>query len=106
LEQQEPLAARQGDDYEAVVESGEIFAPLSEEEKEIVARSAITAVYAPGEMVLRRGDPGESMFVIYRGNVEVRLPNSDGNAQQLAALKPGNFFGEMGLLTGAPQHRQ
>jgi CRP-like cAMP-binding protein len=44
------------------------------------------------------------MFVIYRGNVEVRLPNSDGNAQQVAQLHPGNFFGEMALLTGEPRN--
>jgi CRP-like cAMP-binding protein len=44
------------------------------------------------------------MFVIYRGNVEVRLPNRDGNAQQVAELKPGSFFGEMALLTGEPRN--
>lgn len=104
LEQQEPFADRQADDYESVVESVEIFAPLSEGEKETVARSAIRAVYAPGELILRRGDPGESMFVIYRGNVEVRLPSSDGNAQQVAQLQTGNFFGEMALLTGEPRN--
>jgi len=70
-----------------------------------VARSAIRSVYAPGELILRRGDPGDSMFVIYRGNVEVRLPSRDGNnTQQVAELNPGSFFGEMALLTGEPRN--
>lgn len=104
LEQQEPIAGHQEADYDKVIESVEIFAPLSAQEKEAVGQAAIKAVYAPGELILRRGDPGDSMFVIYRGNVEVRLPSRDGNTQQVAELKPGNFFGEMALLTGEPRN--
>jgi CRP-like cAMP-binding protein len=55
-------------------------------------------------LILRRGDPGDSMFVINRGSVEVRLPSQDGSMQQVAELKPGNFFGEMALLTGEPRN--
>jgi len=104
LEQQEPEVSHQEADYDQVIESVEVFAPLSAEEKEAVARSAIRSVYAPGELILRRGDPGDSMFVIYRGNVQVRLPSRDGNPQQVAELKAGNFFGEMALLTGEPRN--
>jgi hypothetical protein len=106
LERQAKPVSQQEDEYgyERVIESVEIFAPLSTEEKEAVARSAIKSVFAPGELILRRGAPGDSMFVIYRGNVEIRLPNRDGNAQQVAELKPGNFFGEMALLTGEPRN--
>ena len=104
LEQQESAVSRHEADYDQVIESVEIFAPLSAEEKEEVARSAIRSVYAPGELILRRGDPGDSMFVIYRGNVQVWLPSRDGNPQQVAELKPGNFFGEMALLTGEPRN--
>jgi len=100
LEQQEPVVSHQEADYDKVIESVEIFAPLSAEEKEAVARSAVRSVYAPGELILRRGDPGDSMFVIYRGNVEVRLPSRDGDTQQVAELRAGDFFGEMALLTG------
>ena len=104
IEQQEPLVSREEADYDQVIDSVEIFAPLSAEEKDIVARSAIKSVYAPGELIIRRGDPGDSMFVIYRGNVEVQLPGRDGNMQPVAELKPGNFFGEMALLTGEPRN--
>ena len=104
IEQQEPLVSREEADYDQVIDSVEIFAPLSAEEKDIVARSAIKSIYAPGELIIRRGDPGDSMFVIYRGNVEVQLPGRDGNMQPVAKLKPGNFFGEMALLTGEPRN--
>jgi len=104
LEQQEPATRTAAPDYNKVIESVEIFAPLSAEEKQTVARSAVRSVFAPGELILRRGDPGESMFVIYRGSVEVRLSSRDGNAQQVAELKAGSFFGEMALLTGEPRN--
>jgi CRP-like cAMP-binding protein len=105
LEQQEPAIIREEANYEELIESVEIFAPLSAEEKDAVAHSVIRSVYAPGELILRRGDPGDSMFVIYRGNVEVRLPGRDGNnTQQVAELTTGNFFGEMALLTGEPRN--
>jgi small-conductance mechanosensitive channel len=104
LEQQEQAARPQEADYDKLIESVEIFAPLTAEEKDVVARSVIRSVYAPGELILRRGDPGGSMFVIYRGNVEIRLPSRDGNIQQVAELKPGDYFGEMALLTGEPRN--
>jgi small-conductance mechanosensitive channel/CRP-like cAMP-binding protein len=104
LEQQEPTVRAQTESYDTVIESVEIFAPLSAEEREVVTQSAIKSLYAPGELILKRGDPGDSMFVIYRGNVEVRLPSREGNAQQVAELKPGSFFGEMALLTGEPRN--
>jgi small-conductance mechanosensitive channel/CRP-like cAMP-binding protein len=104
LEQQEKAVKPLSPDYGSVIESVEIFAPLSTDEKQAVVRSAVRSVFAPGELILRRGEPGDSMFVIYRGNVEVRLPSRDGNAQQVAELRPGSFFGEMALLTGEPRN--
>lgn len=104
VEQKEPVAGRAEPSYNEVIEAVEIFSPLSPEEKEVVSRAAVRSVYAPGELILRQGDPGESMFVIYRGKVEVRLPNPDGTTQQVAELKTGDFFGEMALLTGEPRN--
>ncbi len=104
LEQQEPAVKHETADYDKLIESVEIFEPLSMQEKEAVASSAIKTVYAPGESILRRGDPGDSMFIVCSGRVEVRLRGSDGNAQQVAELGPGNFFGEMALLTGEPRN--
>lgn len=104
LEQQEPAVRPEAAVYDKVIESVEIFAPLSAQEKETVAQAAIKAAYAPGELILRRGDPGDSMFVIYRGTAVVRVAASDGAAQHVAQLEPGSFFGEMALLTGEPRN--
>ena len=100
--EQELTASRDGD-YRRALDQVHIFEPLSAQEKEAVVKSMVRSVYAPGEIIIKRGDPGESMFIIHRGKVEVRLPSNNGDQHQVAVLEPGNFFGEMALLTGEPR---
>jgi voltage-gated potassium channel len=57
-----------------------------------------TRYYPPRITVVRRGDPGDSMFFISSGEVEVRLPNGGS-----VALGEGAFFGEMALLERQPR---
>jgi CPA2 family monovalent cation:H+ antiporter-2 len=47
--------------------------------------------------VIRAGDPGTEMFFISSGAVEVSV------GDKKIHLGPGDFFGEMALLTGAPR---
>ena len=54
-------------------------------------------VAAEGGIIMRRGDPGDCMYFIVSGEVEVRL---DPAPQRLG---PGQFFGEIALITGAPR---
>ncbi len=96
---QQPSASRDAE-YTRVLEQVDIFEPLTAEEREAIVNGLVRYVYAPGEIIIRRGDPGESMFIVYRGKVEVRLPSNNGDQHQVAVLEPGNFFGEMALFTG------
>ncbi len=57
-----------------------------------------TRYYPPRITVVRRGDPGDSMFFISSGEVEVRLPNGGS-----VRLGEGAFFGEMALLERQPR---
>lgn len=50
------------------------------------------------ELVYRKGDPGEGIFLIESGQVELR-----GDGEPLARLTAGNDFGEMALVTGRPR---
>lgn len=80
----------------------DIFAPLSTEETTMLAQAATSHVFAPGETVIRAGDPGSSMFVVHNGRVAVQL-NENGRARTVATLSEGAFFGEMALFTGEPR---
>ena len=54
-------------------------------------------LHAAGEMIVREGDAGSSMFVIRAGEAQVMTA---GHPDGLARLTAGDYFGEMSLLTG------
>lgn len=57
---------------------------------------------AAGEVLFRAGETGREMFVVRSGEVRVFL-EADGVQKTLALLGPGEFVGEMSLLTGQPR---
>lgn len=55
------------------------------------------------ETVFHQGDPGDALHVIASGRVKIMVPAPDGGEPAiLAALGPGDFFGELALLDGEP----
>jgi len=80
----------------------DIFAPLSAEETTLLAQAAVRHVFAPGETVIRAGEPGSSMFVVHKGRVSVQV-SENGRPRTVATLNEGDFFGEMALFTGEPR---
>ena len=55
-----------------------------------------------GTIIFRQGEPGDDMFVLESGKVSLTL-TSEGTQKQVAVLAPGDFFGELSLLSGAPR---
>ncbi len=62
-----------------------------------LAESAETRLFAPGERIVREGDAGEELFVIRRGEVCIEI---GPRHREVARVGPGQFFGEMSLMTG------
>jgi small-conductance mechanosensitive channel/CRP-like cAMP-binding protein len=79
----------------------EIFSPLSTEELKHLVGQICVKPYATGEAPVRQGEPGNSFYIIKSGRVDVVVEKSPGETSVVASLGPGNFFGEMSLLTGA-----
>jgi small-conductance mechanosensitive channel len=79
-----------------------LFAPLSDDEIDKLARNRQISVFAPDEKIVRRGQKGNSMFVVHRGSVSVQV-REDGKPKTIRQLKEGEFFGEMALFTGEPR---
>jgi CRP-like cAMP-binding protein/small-conductance mechanosensitive channel len=84
----------------AALRSLEILNSLSEEETQHLASRMKKVSFAPGEVILRQGDEGDSLYILTRGRVRVLLTNEAGLSEQVATLTPGHAFGEMSLLTG------
>ncbi len=53
-----------------------------------------------GEDIVFQADEGTDLYIVLKGIVRVSLSGKDGNELVLAALKAGNFFGEMSLIDG------
>jgi anion transporter len=53
-----------------------------------------------GQTVFSQGDPGDALYVVVSGAVEVR---GDRGGQRVAVLGPGDCVGEMALVTGDPR---
>jgi putative ABC transport system ATP-binding protein len=58
---------------------------------------------APGDVIVRQGDPGDKFYLIRQGEVAV-VAEEDGEKRMLAQLTDGDFFGEQALLTGEPRN--
>ncbi len=62
------------------------------------------AHYNPGDYIFRQGEPGNNFYIIEKGEVEVlRAKNEQAEAEVLAVLKEGEFFGEMALIESQPR---
>ena len=59
-------------------------------------------LFEPGTVLFREGDTGSEMYVIHQGHV--RLTRGKGSRETtLAVLPPGEFFGEMAIVTDQPR---
>lgn len=57
-----------------------------------------------GEILVRKGEPGSSMFIIEDGIVEIRVPDENQKKEiRVSVLHQGDFFGEISLLDGLPR---
>ncbi len=55
------------------------------------------------EVIFHQGDPGDSLHIVAAGGVKIVLPSTEGEEAIIATLRPGDFFGELALLDGAPR---
>ncbi len=83
--------------------SREIFRGLSTDELKNLLSVIEEERFAPGDTIVKRGEPGTAMYLIKQGSAEVALPAGDDRPRFVALLGPGDIFGETALLTGEPR---
>ena len=72
-----------------------MFSACTRKELEQVAKAADEVTVSSGERIIREGDTGHEFYVIIEGKATV---TRDGT--EIAALGPGDYFGELSLLDG------
>ena len=81
----------------------ELFHALTDEERRELAGRLRDAPFARGEAMTRQGAEAHWLYIIRSGEADVRFTGEDGLTEKVASLGGGDFFGEMGLMTGAPR---
>ena len=79
------------------------FSSLGKEERKEVTDTATLHGFSTGEVIIREGDPGRSIYVVINGRVKIFSKDYQGKEFELAILETGEFFGEMAFLTGKPR---
>jgi CRP-like cAMP-binding protein len=80
-----------------------LFGGLDAAGLDSVARGLRSRRFRRGETIFHLGDPGDALFIVVSGVVKITLPSETGDEAILATLRPGEFFGELALLDGAPR---
>jgi CRP-like cAMP-binding protein len=85
---------------EAALARAELMAHMSQAARaRLIEGGAIVSV-EPGSLLFAKGDPGDALYVMIEGEVEVRTSKVSGRDVRLAALKPFALIGEMAVLDG------
>lgn len=60
-------------------------------------------VFAAGEPIYARGEPGDALYLIRRGTVRIFAPLGAGRSRHIASFGRGDFFGGLAFLDGRPR---
>jgi len=85
------------------IESMDIFRSLTLEERTFLARHLKYAPFTAGETMTRQGAVAHWLYIVTGGTAEVRAHDAEGHEARVAIIEAPSFFGEMGMMTGAPR---
>jgi hypothetical protein len=80
-----------------------LFSGISREELTTLLTMIKSLRVACDQAVVREGEPGDSLYLVVEGMLRVTTRGDSGEEIRLADLGPGDFFGEVSLLTGRPR---
>jgi MFS family permease len=80
-----------------------LFAGLPPNRVERAMRVATIRPVNAGDVIIRQGDEADYFYVIAEGDVEVTQRTAEGEERVLRKMGSGEFFGEIGLLSGVPR---
>ncbi len=95
--QAEKAAANKTFTPEELVDRFAHFSGLTPEQREVLVLHFGSRAAEPGERIIRAGEKADAVYFVCQGEVEVSV------ADRRIKLGPGDFFGEMALISGLPR---
>jgi CRP-like cAMP-binding protein len=97
-------AAAESDDFASqCLRRCRLFRDLGADLVTEIVRSMAPRRYRRGEVIFHQGDPGDALHIVARGRVKIVLTSPEGDEAIIATVRPGDFFGELTLIDGAPR---
>jgi len=87
----------------AMLADVELFEHLNDEERTGLAGVIDLRALTAGETLFHAGEPGESLYVVRSGEVELFIKDTAGQKIPLAVVRAGEVFGELALLDRSPR---
>lgn len=84
-------------EFEAQLAQVPLLAGLDAKVRQRLADQGKRRVYAPGEFIVREGEPASALYIMLRGRVRVQHDH-DGQTDVMTEMVPYAFFGEVALL--------
>ena len=82
----------------------DLLGDLSVPEAAVLGTFMQRVSFEPGDVIVRQGDLSDSLYLIEAGGATVQVRNAGGDVISVAQLEPGDYFGEIALLTGDPRN--
>jgi CRP-like cAMP-binding protein len=81
-----------------------LFADLPPADLKQVAAITSEVLFADGQALMRQGDPGHEMYIVVSGDVRVLISaESQGKPREVARRHPGDYVGEMSIISREPR---
>lgn len=87
----------------ALLADVELFEHLGPDDRLRLAEAVDLRVLAPGETLFQAGSPGESLYIVRSGEIELFVKDNAGQKIVLTIARSGQIFGELALLDRGPR---
>ena len=85
------------------IDSSKLFSRLPAAALRQLQAAVAEKVFSDKQLIFKEGDPGDGLYVVKAGTVEISAEVRDGHRQVLSALPPGEIFGELAVLDEQPR---
>ncbi|HVX77939.1 MAG TPA: Crp/Fnr family transcriptional regulator [Bradyrhizobium sp.] len=87
-------------EFAVILKINPMFADLGADELQRICGLCHTQHLAVGEVLFEKGDPGDALFGVRRGQIRIETGAADGTRLTLNFMGPGDLFGEVAVLDG------
>lgn len=86
-----------------MLKSIDLFADLSDSAADALLRCAKLLKYPKNSVIVTEGDTHSNFYIVVSGSLKVFVTGDDGRQVTFNRLEPGDYFGELALIDGAPR---